>query len=177
MKYTDPYTLQAKINNAAQEAHATAALVAIRPTLLRQPALRKVYNQIPAALRKYASLSLSSYANEVYLNCQLYDLDSFKDERLLKALAPFADWEGNTNDYTFKSPNRDFHFHKEFTWEHDTRSIAYKKLVKLDKLPHHYAIRMAVYAYVKEDSPLCRVVVTGIEEKVVRNEIRQIVCA
>ena len=176
MKYTDPYTLQAKINNAAQEAHATAALVAIRPTLLRQPALRKIYNQIPAALRKYASLSLSTYANEVYLNCQLYDLDSFKDERLLKALAPFADWESHTNDYTFNAPNRDFHFKKEFTWEHDTRAIAYKKLVKEGAaIPTTFEISMNISAWVKEDSATCRIV-TQEREETIKKVDRFIVC-
>ena len=177
MKQYDPYTLQGKLHDAAQEAHATAALAAIRPTLLKQSALRKIYNQIPLALRKYAHVSLSGYGNEIHMNCRLYDLDSFKDERLLKALAPFADWESHTNDYTYGQPNRDFHFMKEFTWEHDTRAIAYKKLVKLDKLPDHYAIRMAVYAYVKSDSPLCRVVVEGVKEEIIRTEIKKIVCA
>lgn len=166
-----------KTRNAAQELHASAALAAIRPTLLRQDALRKVYNNLPVALRQRSYISGSQYCNEVYVSVYVRDLDSFKDKTLTNVLDKFIDWECDTNDYTYGAPNRDFRFAKEFAWVHDTRSIAYKKLVKLDKLPDTYRISVGVYAYVKEDSPLCRVVVKGFEEKVVRTEIKEIVCA
>lgn len=38
-------------------------------------------------------------------------------------------------------------------------------------------VQVKVFAYVKSDSPLCRVVVTGMKEEVVRTAIKQIVCA
>jgi len=36
---------------------------------------------------------------------------------------------------------------------------------------------VTVFAYVKSDSPLCRVVVTGVTERMVREETKEIVCA
>jgi hypothetical protein len=43
--------------------------------------------------------------------------------------------------------------------------------------PSELKIIVAVYAYVKSDSPLCRVVVTGVTERVIREEKKEIVCA
>lgn len=170
-------TLQHKLNEAAQEVRASVARAAIRPTLLRQPEVRKIYNQFPRTLRNVVGLGAAHYSDEVYLHCYMYDLESFKDKQLLKVIEPFADWDSHVNDYTTSAPNRDFQFTKTFEWQHDTRTAAYKKLVKMGMLPTHYTIRVGIYSYVKSDSPLCRVVVEGVKEEVVRTEIKKIVCA
>ena len=43
--------------------------------------------------------------------------------------------------------------------------------------PLTFELSVYVFAYVKADSAACRIVVTGVEEKVVRTEIKEIVCA
>lgn len=40
-----------------------------------------------------------------------------------------------------------------------------------------FIVSVQVMAYVKYDSPLCRIVTTGYTEEVVRKEVKQIVCA
>jgi hypothetical protein len=45
-----------------------------------------------------------------------------------------------------------------------------------DLAPQAFDLRVVICAYVKTDSPLCRVVVTGVTERVVREEMKEIVC-
>jgi hypothetical protein len=44
-------------------------------------------------------------------------------------------------------------------------------------VPTEMRINVSIYAYVKADSPTCRVVVTGVKERVIREETKEIVCA
>ena len=138
-----------------------AKRMALKPALLKNPEVRAAFNKMPVDLRKYTALTLSSHGNIVMISLSLYDLDSFKDKKLTKVLEKFLDWETTTSDYTYNLPNKDIRFDKSFN----------------DPKAGKFEISVAVYAYVKSDSPLCRIVVTGVTEEVVRKETKQIVCA
>ena len=171
----DAFKVKAKI--AARGATIEAARALIRPTLLRQPVVARVFNQLPPAVRADARLSLYSGSDTVYIAVPLRKLDSFKDKKLVSLLEKFVDWKSQSVDYTSSSqPNRDYIFTRDFTWEHDKRSIAYKKLIKEQyNAPSTFGICIGVYAYVKEDSASCRIVVKTHEEVVTKEE-RFIVC-
>lgn len=171
----DAFKTKAKI--AARGAAIEAARAMLRPTLLRQPVVAKVFNSLPVAARAEARLSLGGSADCVYISLFLRNLDSFKDARLVNVLEKFADWKSNSVDYTSGTqPNRDYNFDREFTWDHDKRSVAYKKIIKeCGYLPQTFSINVGIYAYVKEDSDTCRIVVKEREE-VVKREERFIVC-
>lgn len=146
---------------ARESAIKAAKSIALKPLLLRHPEVKAAFNLIPAKVRKDAMLALSTYGNVVFISVTMYDLDSFKDKQLTKVLEKFIDWDTTTNEYTSGLPNKDFRFDKK---------------CKDDKVGD-FEISVAVYAYVKSDSPLCRIVVTGVTEEVVRKEVKQIVCA
>jgi hypothetical protein len=87
-------------------------------------------------------------------------------------------------------PNRDYSFTRRLSLADPTRlppglrkalSRAHDTLSALThwdaSTPKKLKIIVAIYAYVKSDSPLCRVVVTGVTERVVREEKKEIVCA
>ena len=149
----------------AAEARASAIeaakRAALKPALLKNPEVKAAFNMLPAPLRNVASLSLSTYGNSVLISVSLYDLDSFKDKKLTKVIEKFIDWRVTTSEYTHSTPNKDFRFDKKC---HD------------DKVGD-FEISVGIYAYVKSDSPLCRIVTTGFTEEVVRKEVKQIVCA
>lgn len=151
-------------------------------------------------------LDISSTAQTVTIGLSLENLESFKDALLLDALEPFAGagtdgagtpvWRSESRDYTYSAPNRDYWFTQSLAlWEGNGTSVAsislprvlqrayaraYAALKDMGEawaLPKTFELRVGIYAYVKTDSPLCRVVVKGIEEKIVREEIKEIVCA
>jgi len=151
-------------------------------------------------------LDISSNAQAVTIGLSLENLESFKDALLLDALEPFAGagtdgagtpvWRSESRDYVYSAPNRDYWFTQSLAlWEGDGTSVAsislpvglqrayaraYAALKDMGEawaLPKTFELRVGIYAYVKSDSPLCRVVVKGIEEKIVREEIKEIVCA
>lgn len=119
--------------------------------------LKPFFEMLPPSLRKGVYVSADACDATLRMGVSLRELDSFKDKRLTRLLEKFADWESSTQDYTYTQPNRDFMF------THQT--------------PFGIRIRVAIYAYVKSDSPLCRVVVKGVTTRVVEEEIREIVCA
>jgi hypothetical protein len=143
-------------------------------------------------------LDVDQHAETVRIGVSLRDLESFKDARLLKVLEAFigagsgsdeAEWESSTADYAFTMPNRDYSFERKLSLADPTRlppglrkalSRAHDTLVTLNHwdptTPSELKIIVNVYAYVKSDSPLCRVVVTGVTERVVREEKKEIVC-
>ena len=108
-------------------------------------------------------------------------------------------WRSESRDYVYSAPNRDYWFTQSLAlWETDfsyargrasislprvlqrAYARAYSVLEDMGEawaLPKTFELRVGIYAYVKSDSPLCRVVVKGIEEKIVREEIKEIVCA
>ena len=146
---------------AKEKAIEAAKRMALKPRLLRHPEVKAAFNLLPAKVRKDATLELSTYGNVVFISMVMHDLDSFKDKQLITILERFLDWNTTTSDFTSGVPNKDFRFDKKFT----------------DDKVGEFEISVAVYAYVKADSPLCRIVVTGVTEEVVRKEVKQIVCA
>jgi len=146
---------------AKEKAIDAAKRLALKPRLLRHPEVKAAFNLLPAKVRKDATLELSTYGNVVFISMVMHDLDSFKDKQLITILERFLDWNTTTSDFTSGVPNKDFRFDKKFT----------------DDKVGEFEISVAVYAYVKADSPLCRIVVTGVTEEVVRKEVKQIVCA
>ena len=146
---------------AKEKASEEAKRIALKPRLLRHPEVKAAFNLLPAKVRKDATLSLSTYGNVVFISMVMQELDSFKDKTLTATLERFLDWNTTTSDFTSGVPNKDFRFDKRFT----------------DDKVGAFEISVAVYAYVKADSPLCRIVVTGVTEEVVRREVKQIVCA
>jgi len=168
-----------KARDAARDFNIENAARLVRPTLLRQPAVAQVFHTLPPRLRTSASVRLASFSDTVFISCLLSNLDGFKDSRLTTLLERFADegWKANSSDFAGgDTPNRDFQFTRRFTWDHDTRAVAYKKLVKEGlTIPKTFEITVTISAWVKEDSPTCRIV-TKEREEVVTKVDRFIVC-
>ena len=154
-------TFSKQVATAKANAIETAKRMALKPLLLKHPEVKAAFNLLPAKIRKDAALSLSTYGNTVFIAVTMYDLDSFKDKQLTSILERFLDWNATTSEYTSGLPNKDFRFDKQ---------------CRDDKVGD-FEINVGVYAYVKSDSPLCRIVVTGVTEEIVRKETKQIVCA
>ena len=150
-----------QIAQAKDDARAAAKRALARTKLLNNPAVKEAFNMLPLNMRSKAQISLSQFSNSVFISMPVYDLDSFKDKRFTNVLERFIDWETSTSDYTSGAPNKDVRFDKWFEEPNVGR----------------FSIVVTVMAYVKEDSPLCRIVTTGFKEEVVRTEIKQIVCA
>ena len=148
-----------QIARATRIARTEAKRLAARVALLKHPAVKAAFEAFPPVMRKDINVSLSAYGDSVFMNTTLRGLDSFKSPKLTKVLEKFMgdEWTARVNEYTNDlSPNKDFHFEQ-----------------RVGK----FTIAVSLYAYVKSDSPLCRVVVTGMTERMVREEIREIVCA
>jgi len=154
-------TFSKQIAKAARQTREEAKRMTLKASLLKHPAVKEAFEMIPLNMRKDATVALSSFTNTVMINVHMLDLNSFKDKKFTSLLERFIDWETTTNDYTYGAPNRDVRFDK------DAR----------DEKLGPFIISVQVMAYVKYDSPLCRIVTTGYTEEVVRKEIKQIVCA
>ena len=146
---------------AARQIREEAKRTALKATLLKNPAVKAAFEMIPLKMRMDATLSVSGFSNSVFVNVYMHDLDSFKDKRFTNLLEKFIDWETTTSDYTYALPNKDVRFNKKC---HDDKVGTFE-------------ISVQVMAYVKADSPLCRIVTTGFTEEVVRKEVKAIVCA
>ena len=148
-----------KLHNARKSLRADAQKYKAFDNQLRSmaPEIKEVYEMFPLSLRRRVHLFPDVWGSLLRFSISLNNLDSFKDKKLTSLLEKFADWEAQTNDCTYDNPNRDFYF----TYKH----------------PRGLTFRVAIYAYVKSDSPLCRVVVTGTRSRVVEEEIREIICA
>lgn len=134
-------------------------------------------------------VNTSEYSAEVSVGLTMRDLASFKDERLTKLVSRFAgdEWTATTTDYTYDKPNRDFSF--KMTLDDpladpglrltaaERRSLAWLREHASWEMPRTLTISVQIYAYVKADSDACRIEVVGIEEEVVKKEIKRIVCA
>ena len=141
---------------AARNLRAEAKRMTAKAALIKRPEVKAAFESFPLSMRRQVHLSMAAYSSTVYINAPVRGLDSFKDAKLTRLLERFLDWETQVNEYTYGEPNKDFAFTK-----------------KIDGME----IRVCIYAYVKSDSPLCRIVVTGVTERVVREEVKQIVCA
>lgn len=155
-------TFSKQIAKAARQTREEAKRLTAKAHILKHHEVKAAFDLIPLNLRKDAAVALSCFSNSVFINVPLLDLDSFKDKKFTNLLERFIDWETTTNDYAYSStPNKDVRFDK----------YAY------DERVGRFTISVQIMAYVKADSPLCRIVTTGFTEEVVRKEIKQIVCA
>jgi hypothetical protein len=143
---------------AARNVRAEIKRTTDRVALIKHPAVKAAFESFPPAHRKYVDISLSMYGGTVYISTTMRDLASFKEPKLTRVLERFMgdEWKLQVNEYTYDAPNKDFRFE---------RNVGELRL------------NVAIYAFVKSDSPLCRIVVTGVTERVVREETKQIVCA
>jgi hypothetical protein len=161
-------------------------LSALAPHLLAHPLVQYTYRKLSAALPigRGPWVDISQSADSVRFGATLYDLDSLKDERLLQALEPFAggtDWTAGSTDWTHSDrPNRDYSFVQRVELDpclFPMPAPLRRALLRAgDLAPQAFDLRVVICAYVKTDSPLCRVVVTGVTERVVREEVKEIVC-
>lgn len=173
---------QAKHSASAQR-HARV----LRALLIQHPAIKDTFNQLPPAVRADAWLGSSDYDASVSIGVTLRDLPGFKAPVLQRAIEPFlsTEWRASTQDYTYDAPNRDFKFTQSFPLPQSLldaveRHPSARWLRANDNeymIPRSLSISVNIYAYVKADSPTCRVVVTGVKEEVVRTEVKEIVCA
>jgi hypothetical protein len=167
-----------KAKDAANEFNTETAKRLIKPTLLRQPVVAQTFHLLPPKLRARAHVRIAAFSDQVFISMGFGDLDSFKDPRLVSLLEKFASWKAGSSDWTGGDvPNRDYTFTHKFTWEHDTRAIAYKKLIKEGEIiPQTFDITINISAWVKEDSATCKIVskertevVTKVEKFIVCN--------
>ena len=112
----------------------------------------------------------ASYYPLAGASISIRELDGMRDERLLAVLEVLEDlltpagFVAQSTDYAHSEhANRDFEYQLEVPTELEGRA---------EKL--RYSVR--VYAYVRSDSPTCRVIVRGTREVVTTEEIREIVC-
>ena len=155
-------TFSKQAANAARQTRDEAKRLILKATLLKHPKVKEAFELIPLNLRKSASLTLSCFSNSVFISLAMADLDSFKDKKFTSLIERFIDWDTATTDYTSTDlPNKDVRFEQK----------------NYDDKVGTFTIYVTVMAYVKADSPLCRIVTTGVTEEVVRKEIKQIVCA
>lgn len=150
--------LTTKLHNARKSLLKESQRIKTVAGMLRayQPEIKAAYQTFPARLRRKVHVSCDHWDGTLRLSLSMSDLESFKCPELMQILEGFADWEASSQDYTGDLPNRDFYF---------TRTVGL------------LTIKVAVYAYVKSDSPTCRVIVKGVNRRVVEEEIREIVCA
>lgn len=155
---------------------------ALRVELARHEAVKQTLALFPPKLRPFVNLTVSDYGHSVQFSLSLRDLDSFKDKKLTKLLEKFADegWQSRSVDYTHSdTPNRDFSFTRTVPWT--PKPSKHTRWIETHcgeyHIPTSFDISINLFTYVKSDSPMCRVVVTDVVEKVVREEVKQIVCA
>lgn len=134
-----------------------------RTKLLRHPAVLAAWNLFPIKQRKAVTLFMSDFYPIVYMSLTVDNLEGFKDERLLKMLEPFTTdaWQADTSDWTGgEQPNREFRFNQRLR----------------DAGQNFLTLTVCINAYVKSDSPACRIVEKKHDEVVTKVE-RFIVCA
>lgn len=145
--------------------------------------VRDVLKYFPADVRDSVSIYVSSYGDVVEYSIVLGELSGLKDDpRLLSVLEAFSgsEWEASSHDYTYSNtPNRDFRFTKTVYLEipesnRHAQWLLNKGVINGFDIP--VRLNVSVCAYVRADSPTCRVVVKGFKEEVVRTEIREVVC-
>lgn len=171
--------INTKIKDAARSAVIGANVVLLRSTLPRMPQVKEVFKKLPANQRGLASISPCTYSDECMIYLTVRGLSSFKDLRLQRIIECFIDddWHMSTQDYTEGVINRDFTFTKVFAWEHDMSKRHVKFLQTHHVLPPTFKVSFMLCAYVKADSASCHLEVVEVKEKVVREEIKRIVCA
>jgi hypothetical protein len=178
------YTI--KVRKAKRDAMALRHSTMLREMLLQHPAVKETFNLLPRAVRPDAWISgAGSHGFGVGIGLSLRDLSGFKDKALLRVLERFAgeEWAATTRDWP-STLNRDFIFKRTvpFTAEQQdavTRHPSARWLAAHDAdyaIPLRIEVTVQIYAYVKSDSETCRVVVKGVTERVIREEVKEFVC-
>ena len=157
---------------------------------MRLPEVKRAFALLTRATSEnnpWPWLSVGAYTPTIDIGVSMRNLDSFKDTSLLRLLSQFAgdEWTPETTDYTYSEPNRDYRFKREIhnplsglrLTAAERRSLAWLEAHDGWCVPKVCTLTVAVYAYVKADSDACRIEVVGIEEEVVKKEIKRIVCA
>lgn len=169
-----------------QRTVAASHRAALRVRMVDAPEIRAILSMFPRAHRKDVFIDVSEYSstNSVTFSLYLRDLDSLKDKRLERTLAPFLadEWEANSNDYTYTDqPNRDYRFrqtlHIKRPANEHTRWLVSHAYMPYGEDTMPVEIHIYISAYVKADSDSCRIEVVDRVEKVVIEEVKRIVCA
>lgn len=152
--------LKSKIHAAKKATRRNIEAQRKRMKLLDHPAIAETWEMFPLSLRRKINVYVSDWNNVVFMNVTLDKLDSLKDDtRLVRVLEPFTTnvWTAaETSDWTGgDKPARDYRFNRKL---------------------EGFRLHVTIQAYVKEDSPTCRIV-TRVHEEVVKREERVIVCA
>lgn len=161
-------------------------VAALAPMLLKHPAIKATFNMLPRKLRQDAWLIHYDKGTAVSIGLSIRNLSGFKDKALIATLAPFTgnEWYASTSDWPGDQPNRDFRFQRDVPMPEALASaIARHPSARWlqahgeeHRVPRSVSVSVYIYAYVRSDSPTCRTVVKGFEERVVREEIKEIVC-
>ena len=161
-----------QVARVTRTARATAKQLSARVALLKHPAVRAAFEAFPPVIRKDVDISLSTYGDSVYMNTTMRNLESFKVPKLTCLLERFMgdEWRARVSEYPNDTPNKDFHFERQVDGCIPCTSTAVS-------VCGGFTLNVSIFAYVKSDSPLCRVVVTGVTERMVREETKEIVCA
>lgn len=151
--------LKSKIHSAKKAMRRNIEAQRQRMKLLDHPVVAETWALFPLSLRRKINVYVSDWNNVVFMNVTLDKLDSLKDDtRLVRVLEPFTSgvWTtAETSDWTGgDKPARDYRFNREV---------------------EGFRLHVTICAYVKEDSPTCRIV-TRVHEEVVKREERVIVC-
>lgn len=159
---------------------------------MRLPEVKRAFALLTRALpagdsQPWPWLSVGTYTPTVDIGVSVRNLDSFKDVSLLRLLSQFAgdEWTPETADHTYAAPNRDYRFKREIPnplsglrlTAAERRSLAWLDEHSPWAVPKVCTLTVAVYAYVKADSDACRIEVVGVEEEVIKKEVKRIVCA
>lgn len=171
--------------SAHADARVSAARAALVPHILNSPEVRAILRYFPVALRP--DIRINPGQESIYFTLNLYDLNGFKDPRLtqvLRRIAADEAWKAETSDWTQgRSPNRDFIFRSNVLVTLPARSPHTRYLVQQGEYSDASRAVQRVYvcvtigAYAKADNPTCKIVTKGWKERVVREEIKEIVCA
>ncbi len=175
-------SITTRIANARKASQASAHRAALREQVLAHPEVTDALRAFPRNLRSSVNLYGGEYSDDVSVYLTLSNLNSLKsDRRLLAALAPFTgdEWTPTTQDYTSHEPNRDFTFTRKVAIH--IKPNAHTRWLNAHGfeyyIPTTFTLSVRIAAYAKTDSPTCRIVVKEIREKVVQEEIKEIVCA
>lgn len=181
-------TIKRHKGQRATEQHRTV----LHDACLRLPEVKRAFALLTRALpagdsQTWPWLSVGTYTPTIDIGVSMRNLSSFKDPALLRLLSKFAgdEWTPETSDYTYDVPNRDYRFRRELhnplsalrLTAAERRSLAWLEARDQWFIPKVCTLTVAVYAYVKADSDACRIEVVGVEEEVIKKEVKRIVCA
>jgi hypothetical protein len=161
------------ITKARLELQTRAYQMILRTKLVEHPAFIEAARPLEA---HNLQVRLGEETDSVYLMAYVYDLESFKDPRIVELLAHYSDWDARTEDFTAGAPARDFMFSRTVPWVPRMSASSLWLEAHQSPLPDRAMLNVAIHAMVARNSPSCRVEIVGVEETVDRKVIRRIVC-